>query len=133
MIMGLSMLNYSLGDKVRVSDYLVRAIDPRAELLGDYSFDNYDGSGRVWIPDSLYKSIGCRLDDKHHGYPRYLELPLEGIIVGKKNLSDGVVGHSGDEGFYFVSSRFRTSYQVAYRLDRKPLLCYTDFMMEGTL
>lgn len=68
-----------------------------------------------------------RTDNKHHGYPTDLPTPLNGIIAGKRTLSDGTPLYE-EYGTDFDPMGTRTAYQVAYRLDRKPLNVWPEMV-----
>lgn len=99
---------------------------------------------RLWLPQSAHQANihsswvesrvdhqgrtgWLRTDDKHHGYPTDLSTPLNGIIVGKRTLSDGTPLYE-EYGTDFDPMGTRTAYQVAYRLDRKPINVWPEMV-----
>jgi len=77
-------------------------------------------------PESL-KLIKPRIGG-YYTYPAYWvenefsAAPTDGVIVGKKTLSDGYTVHDRDDGNEYTAMRHFTAWEVAYSLHRRPVL-----------
>lgn len=88
---------YTLGQRVRYAEHITRRSRRSHEV----------GPGRVWSGE-LYP--GKRTDGG------------EGIIIGKRTLSNGDVQWMGEDGGnIFVRMESFTAYLVAFNLHRKPV------------
>jgi len=64
----------------------------------------------------------------YYTYPAYWvenvfsEAPTDGVIVGRKTLSDGYTVHDRDDGNQYYPMRHFMAWEVAYSLHRKPVL-----------
>lgn len=92
------MSGYTLGQRVRYSSHLQRV----------YKFEKDDRYGRKeWAPVTTYK-----------GEP----IGGEGIIIGKRTLSNGLNQYNGyDEPIVFIPKERFAAYIIAFDLQRKPV------------
>lgn len=135
---------YELGDKVIISDYLVRAcLDMKQiEVLREKwdnapSFTLHPAVQRprwnVWVPNSLVDSLGPTawgaqfVGIKSRYVLSKVETPLEGIVVQEFNLQDGS-GEFDEYGMSFCSISTKKGYNISYNLRRKPLKVSLDMM-----
>ncbi|GAA1803209.1 hypothetical protein [Nesterenkonia flava] len=170
----------ALGDRVTITDYLLRAKLSYTQILAlaeqgvtipegmlstagkeqqqedeyrrrdaERGYPHYPMVGReykMWLPHSVHAAnrhnhIKGRLpegavgwistDNKRHGVPMDLQLPITGVVVRKLKLSDGLPMYE-EYGHDWDSCGLRTGYQVAYSLHRRPVNAYPEMIQEVT-
>lgn len=98
------MSGFQLGQRVRFSTHLRRRSAGPGEFLG---------------PDKIWSANAGPFsgpDWEEHRWPGG-----EGVIVGKRTISNGDVNYRYDEGSDYVAAEYFTAYLIAYDLYRKPV------------
>lgn len=136
------MTEFKLGDKVSVSDYMVRTDVEMSkfckviELWPDVppalvtKYEKWQSSGksrhdsaRMWIPASVEAQgwVGGRCD-KHHPAPRLsqFKLPDEAYVTRKLVAACGDISYE-EWGREMNTYAYTSMYEVAYHLNRVPL------------
>lgn len=78
---------------------------------------------RVWVPRATMSNTLSGQGRAKRWKPQFLLEPREGIIIGIRTLSDGIVTN-GDYGMEFSGVNHYPAYLVAYDVRRQPVFVF---------